>query len=54
MYKIEYGGKPYLEPVKKFSVSRDCRIAALVMKNNQILVYNVSFAMSNLNFYLVI
>jgi hypothetical protein len=34
MYRIEFGGKPYLDPVKKFAVSRDCRIAALVMKNN--------------------
>ena len=42
MYRIEIGGKPYLEPVKKFAVSRDLRIAALVTNNNQILVYNVS------------
>lgn len=41
MYRIEIGGKPYLEPVKKFAVSRDLRIAALVTNNNQILVYNL-------------
>jgi hypothetical protein len=51
MYRIEFGGKPYLEPVKKFAVSRDCRIAALVMKNNQILVYNVSFILNILYFF---
>ena len=42
MYRIELGTKPYLEPVKKFAVSRDLRIAALVTNSNQILVYNVS------------
>lgn len=42
MYRIELGAKPYLEPVKKFAVSRDLRIAALVTNSNQILVYNVS------------
>ena len=41
MYRIEYEGKPYLEPVKKFAVSRDGMIAALVMHNNQILTYKV-------------
>jgi hypothetical protein len=42
MYRIELGAKPYLEPVKKFAVSRDLRITALVTNSNQILVYNVS------------
>lgn len=41
MYRIEYDGKPYLDPVKKFSVSRDCMMAALVMHNNQILTYRL-------------
>jgi len=30
MYKIEVDGKPYLDPVKKFAVSHDCVLAALV------------------------
>ena len=34
MYKIEFENKPYLDPVKKFSVSGDCMIAALVTENN--------------------
>lgn len=34
MYKIEFENKPYLDPVKKFSVSNDCMIAALVTQNN--------------------
>jgi hypothetical protein len=34
MYKIEVEGKPYLDPVKKFAVSSDCMLAALVMHNN--------------------
>jgi len=42
MYRIEVEGKPYLEPVKKFAVSNDCMLAALVTNNNQILVYRVS------------
>ena len=42
MYKIEVEGKPYLDPVKKFAVSNDCMLAALVTNNNQILVYRVS------------
>jgi len=46
MYRIEVEGSAYLKPVKKFSVSHDCMIAALVMENNQILTFKVS----NLNF----
>ena len=42
MYRIEVDGKPYLDPVKKFAVSSDCMLAALVMHNNQILIYRVS------------
>ena len=42
MYRVEIGGKSYLEPVKKFAVSRDLRVAAFEPNNNQILVYNVS------------
>jgi len=42
MYKIELGSKPYLEPVKKFAMRRDLRIAALETNSNQLLVYNVS------------
>jgi hypothetical protein len=34
MYKIEIEGKPYLDPVKKFAVSKDCVLAALVTNNN--------------------
>ena len=39
MYKIEVDGKPYLDPIKKFAVSRDCVLAALVLHNNNILIY---------------
>ena len=39
MYKIEVDGKPYLENIKKFAVSRDCVLAALVLHNNNILIY---------------
>ena len=42
MYKIEIEGKPYLDPVKKFAVSNDCVLAALVKHDNQILIYRVS------------
>lgn len=42
MYRIEFENKPYLDPVKKFSVSRDGMLAALVTQNNQIIVYKVS------------
>lgn len=43
MYRIEVEGSAYLKPVKKFSVSHDCMIAALVMENNQILTFKVSY-----------
>jgi hypothetical protein len=52
MYRIELGAKPYLEPVKKFAVSRDLRIAALVTNSNQILVYNVSSILISQNYIL--
>jgi hypothetical protein len=42
MYRIEYDHKPYLDPVKKFSVSSDGMMAALVTNGNQILTYKVS------------
>jgi len=42
MYRIEVEGSAYLKPVKKFFVSHDCMIAALVMENNQILTFKVS------------
>ena len=42
MYRIEFENKPYLDPVKKFSVSRDGMLAALVTQNNQIIMYKVS------------
>lgn len=41
MFKIEMDGKPYLEPIKKFAVSRDCGLAALVCHDNQILIYRI-------------
>ncbi len=41
MYKIEVDGKPYLDPIKKFAVSRDCVFAALVLNNNNILIYQL-------------
>jgi hypothetical protein len=46
MYRIEVEGSAYLKPVKKFSVSHDCMIAALVMENNQILTFKVSYFLS--------
>ena len=50
MFKIEKDGKPFLGQVKKFSVSRDCMLAALVTDNNEILVYRV-IDNDNMNFY---
>ena len=41
MYKIEVEGKPFLGQVKKFAVSRDCMLAAMVTDSNQILVYRI-------------
>ena len=41
MYKIEIEGKPYTENVKKFAVSKDLVLAALVTETNQILVYRL-------------
>ena len=43
MVPIYYNGKPYVEPVKAFRVSRDGAVAACVIKTNEILVYRVSF-----------
>jgi hypothetical protein len=34
MFKIEIEGKPYMDPVKKFTVSKDCVMAALVTNQN--------------------
>jgi hypothetical protein len=34
MYRIEIDGKPYLQPVKKFAVSKDLYMAALVTNTN--------------------
>lgn len=42
MFKIEVDGKPYLDPVKKFAVSKDLFLCALVTSNNQIIVSRVS------------
>ena len=42
MVPIYYNGKPYVEPVKAFRVSRDGAVAACVIKTNEILVYRVS------------
>ena len=42
MYKIMIDDKPYLEQLKKFSVSGDGMLAALVMHTNQIIIYKVS------------
>ncbi len=41
MYKIEYEGKNYLDQVKKFAVSKDCMITALVMHNNKIMIHKL-------------
>jgi len=41
MYRIEVGGVAYTDAVKKFAVSRDGVLAALVTSSNQILVYKV-------------
>lgn len=41
MFKIEVEGKPYMDPVKKFTVSKDSVMAALVTNANQILVYKI-------------
>ena len=39
MYRIMIDDKPYLEQLKKFSVSGDGMLAALVMHTNQIIIY---------------
>jgi len=46
MYKIEVDGKPYMDPVKKFTVSKDCVFAGLVTSSNTILICRVSISSS--------
>lgn len=41
MIPIYYNGKPYLEEIKAFRVSKDGAVAACVLKTNEILVYRV-------------
>jgi hypothetical protein len=41
MIPILYNGKPYMEPIKAFRVSKDGALAGLVMQNNEILIYRV-------------
>jgi len=41
MFSIEVNNKPYLDPVKKFAVSKDCVMAAIVLNDNQIVVYKI-------------
>ena len=41
MYKIEVDGQNYLDDIKKFSVSKDLMMAALVKSDNTILVYKL-------------
>lgn len=41
MYRITVDDKPYTQPVKKFAVSRDGVLAALVTATNQVLVYKI-------------
>lgn len=38
MYEIKFEGKACLEEVKKFAVSKDCVLSALVLASNKILV----------------
>ena len=49
MYKIELEGKPYLDPIKKFTVSKDCVFACLVTGQNQILICRVSIFIFDFN-----
>lgn len=41
MIPIYYNQKPYTETVKAFRVSKDAAIAAIILKNNEILIYRV-------------
>lgn len=49
MIPIIYNGKPYLEGIKAFRVSKDGALAGLVMKNNEIMIYRVS---KNIHLYI--
>lgn len=42
MIPVYYNGKPYLDPIRAFRVSRDGAIAACVIKTNEILIYRVT------------
>ena len=41
MVPIQYNGKPYMDQVRAFRVSQDGAIAAIVLKNSEILIYRV-------------
>ena len=42
MIPIYYNGKPYLDQIRAFRVSKDGAVAACVLKNNEILIYRVT------------
>lgn len=42
MIPIYYNGKPYLDKIRAFRVSKDGSVAACVLKNNEILIYRVN------------
>lgn len=42
MIPIYYNGKPYLDEIKAFRVSKDGAVAACVLKTNEIMIYRVS------------
>lgn len=42
MIPIYYNGKPYLDQIKAFRVSKDACIAAIALKTNEIMIYRVS------------
>ena len=41
MFKIEVDGQNYVQPIRKFSVSKDLMYAALVKHDDTILVYKL-------------
>ena len=41
MIPIYYNGKPYLDRIRAFRVSKDGALAACALANNEILIYRV-------------
>ena len=46
MIPIYYNGKPYLDQIKAFRVSKDACIAAIALKTNEIMIYRVTLTIN--------